>query len=247
LRTRYTEAGAGPIALVLHHSTGPFWTPFYDRLAEQFRVIALEMPGYGQSDRPEAARAPRDIAILSLQALVQLAGANPVHLVGLGFGGWVAAEMATMNQLAFTTLTLVAPAGIRPRMGHIHDSMIGGWTEYARLGFSTDEAFHAVFGAEPPIEVTELWDYSREMTARLTWRPWMWSGQLAALLPGVQTPALVVWGDTDRIVPPDCGEQYVELLPHAYLEIVEGAGHNIEIEKPLILADLVSAFTMKHR
>ncbi len=244
LRIRINSAGSGPLVVVLHHSSGPFWTPFHDALASSFTVAAVEMPGYGQSERPEAARAPRDLAILCLQLQAVIAGVDPAHLVGLGLGGWVAAEMATMNPLGFTTLSLVGAAGLRPREGLIFDSMITGWTEYARQGFSSDEAFEAMFGSDPPLEVTELWDYSREMTARITWRPWMWSHQLPTMLRGVPTPTLVVWGDTDRVVPLVCGEQYVELLPNARLHVLEGAGHSIDLERPEELADVVSAFLM---
>jgi pimeloyl-ACP methyl ester carboxylesterase len=245
LQVRVQETGSGPTVVVLHHSSGPFWTPFHDQLGERYSVAAVEMPGYGQSERPAFARSPRDIAILCMQAVAKIAGPEPVHLVGFGLGGWVAAEMATMSPLSFTTLTLGAPAGIKPREGFIHDPMKSGWVEYARLGFSTDEAFDEVFGPEPPIEVTEVWDYGREMTARITWRPWMWSGQLPHLLPGVEIPALVVWGDKDRVIPLVCGEQYAELLPSARLEVLGGVGHSLEIEQPQLLAEIVTDFLIK--
>ena len=60
----------------------------------------------------------------------------------------------------------------------------------------------------------------------------MFSDQLPALLPGVRTPALVVWGDDDRIVPLDCGHQYAELLPNARLEVVAESGHNRRSRTP---------------
>ena len=86
------EQGTGPAVLVLHRSTGPFWTPLHENLSGVARVVAPDMPGYGQSARPETARSPRDLAILLLQ-LLDARGDERVHVVGLGFGGWVAAEM----------------------------------------------------------------------------------------------------------------------------------------------------------
>jgi pimeloyl-ACP methyl ester carboxylesterase len=70
----------------------------------------------------------------------------------------------------------------------------------------------------------------------------MWSLQLPGLLKGVETPTLVVWGDEDKIVPIDCGRQYVEALPNARLEIVETAGHVIDLEHPDRLAALIAGF-----
>jgi pimeloyl-ACP methyl ester carboxylesterase len=241
LSIRVHESGNGSPFIVLHHSTGPFWTPFYDRLAESFTVMAPDLPGFGSSERPTDARSPRDLAIRCLQLLDQL-DTGPVGLAGFGLGGWVAAEMATMNQRAFTSLALIGAAGIKPRNGYIYDPMMGSYTEYARLGFANDERFERTLGIEPAPQLVELWDYSREMTARVTWRPWMWSGQLPGLLRGVKTPSLVVWGDSDRIIPLDCGEQYAELIPNARLEIIEEAGHVVDIEQPDVLADLIADF-----
>ena len=62
---------------------------------------------------------------------------------------------------------------------------------------------------------------------------------LPHLLGSVTTPTLVVWGKDDRIVPLECGERYVKALRNATLEIIDGAGHFEEIEKPDALARLV--------
>lgn len=186
----------------------------------------------------------RDLAILTLQLLDHF-GDEPVHLLGLGLGGWVAAEMATMAQRRLSSLVLVGAAGIKPTVGDIHDPMNAGWIDYARLGFSSDERFLSEIGDEPPEDLIDLWDYSREMTARVTWRPWMWSAQLPALLRGVRVPSLVVWGDQDRIMPLDCGEQYAELLG-SRLEVLPG-GHTLDLETPGALADLVSTFVSQQR
>jgi pimeloyl-ACP methyl ester carboxylesterase len=58
----------------------------------------------------------------------------------------------------------------------------------------------------------------------------------------VTTPTLVVWGRHDRIVPLDCGEQYRDLLADAELEIVEDAGHAVDLEQPDTLARLIVEF-----
>jgi pimeloyl-ACP methyl ester carboxylesterase len=242
LTIRTSERGVGgPPFVVLHHSTGPLWTPFHDALAERRAVLAPDLPGYGRSDRPDDARSPRDLGILWLRALDELEP-DPVHLVGLGMGGWVAAEIATMAVRRLASLTLVGAAGIKPRQGFIHDPMMSSWTDYARVGFHDPARFDAVIGDDPPESLLELWDFSREMTARLTWKPWMWSVTLPSLLRGVRTPALVVHGRHDRVVPLDCAEQYRDLLADARLEVVEDVGHLIDLEQPQRLADLLVDF-----
>jgi pimeloyl-ACP methyl ester carboxylesterase len=99
--------------------------------------------------------------------------------------------------------------------------------------------FDDVFGIEPSKELLDLWDYSREMTARLTWKQWMWNLALPDLIRGVQTRTLLVWGAEDRVVPRDCADQYVQGFPNARLEIVDGAGHLVELEQPRVVAQLV--------
>jgi pimeloyl-ACP methyl ester carboxylesterase len=243
LSIHMTESGVGQTLVVLHHSTGPLWAPFHDQLATSLHVLAPELPGYGLSTRPVTARHPAHLATLLNQMFTSIE-LDQIDLVGLGFGGWVAAELAAIDQRRLRTLTLVGAAGIRPREGLIHDPMAESWTDYARQCFRDQEHFNAVFGEEPPQEVVDVWDYSREMTARVTWKPWMWSLQLPALLKGVRTPALVIWGGADRIIPVDSGLQYAEVLGGGRLEIIEGAGHAVELEEPQRVAELITAHVL---
>jgi pimeloyl-ACP methyl ester carboxylesterase len=243
LSVHVTESGTGQTLVVLHHSTGPLWAPFHGQLSTSFHVLAPDMPGYGQSTRPSTARHPAHLATL-LNQMFSSVELEQIDLVGLGFGGWVAAELAAMDQRRLRTLTLVGAGGIRPRDGMIHDPMAESWTAYARQCFRDQEHFAAVFGEDPPQTVIDVWDYSREMTARVTWKPWMWSLQLPALLRGVDTPALVIWGGADRIIPVDCARQYCDVLKDSRLEIIKDAGHAVDLEEPERVAELITAFAL---
>jgi len=242
LALRYVRGGAGAPMIVLHHSTGnPGWISFYERLAERASVSVPDMPGYGQSARPEWAREPRDLAILLLQALPRL-GASSATLVGLGFGGFVAAEMATMCPDRIRRLVLVGAPGHQPREGEILDQMMVDYHEYVMAGFRDETAFKAAFGDDARQRFKELWDYSREMTARLTWKPYMFSRRLAPLLREVRVPALVLHGAEDAIVPVDVARQYADALPNARLELVPNGGHLVEYEDPAGIAGRIAAF-----
>ena len=242
LALRYLKGGAGAPVVVLHHSTGnPGWVPFYERLAEQAAVYVPDMPGYGQSARPEWAREPRDLGILLLQALTRL-GLERVTLVGLGLGGFVGAEMATMSQERIGRLVLVGAPGHQPRDGEILDQMMVDFHEYVMAGFRDEAGFRKAFGDDARRSFKELWDYSREMTARLTWKPYMFSRRLAPLLHEVRTPTLILHGADDAIVPIDVARQYAEALPNARLEIVPDGGHLVEYEKPDAIASRIAAF-----
>ncbi|MEX0783475.1 MAG: alpha/beta fold hydrolase [Dehalococcoidia bacterium] len=242
LTIRALEGGSGSPLVVLHHSNGnPGWLPIHELLANGHAVLAPDLPGYGQSTRPEWAREPRDIAILMNQALDRLELTSGVSLVGLGFGGFIAAEMASMDQRRLQSLTLVGAAGIQPSEGEILDQMLVDFEDYVKAGFSNDAAYEHVFGTEVDPAVKQLWDFSREMTARLAWKPYMFNRRLPELLREVQTPTLLIWGSRDVIVPLSAAHRYKASLPNARLEVVEGAGHLVELEQPERVAELVAA------
>jgi len=236
------RGGSGSPLLVLSHDTGnPDWLPFHQRLAERFDVLAPSHPGYDRSSRPEWMRSVRDIAIVHQWLLADL-GLRDVTLVGLGFGGWVAAEMATMAPTAFKGLVLVGAMGIQPPEGEILDQALVNYIQYAQAGFHNLAAFEQVYGSEPTTDQLETWDMNREMSFRIAWKPYMYSQTLPHLLGGVKAPARIVWGANDRIVPLGCGERYTQALPLARLEIVEECGHCVEMEKPAELASVIEQF-----
>ena len=240
------RAGEGPPLLVLHHDIGTLdRLPFYDALARRFTVLVPSHPGYDGSQRPDWMRNVRDVAAVHQWLLSELSltrDPSTVSVVGLGFGGWIAAEMATQAPRAFRKLVLVGAMGLKPDRGVIADQALLSYIDYVRLGFVDQRAFDRLFGAEPETSRLEHWDLNREMTFRMAWKPYMYNPSLPPLLGGVAAPALVVWGGDDRIVPLECGERFAKALPRARLEVVEGAGHFVEMEKPEALASLVTRF-----
>ena len=236
------RAGSGAPVLVLHHDIGrPEPSPFDDALASRCAVLAPSHPGYDRSSRPDWMRSVRDVAVV-YQRLVAERDLAPVSLVGLGFGGWIAAEMAAMAPRMLKRLVLVGAMGIKPERGEIADQALLSYIDYVRRGFADQRAFDRLFGAEPSTSRLEQWDLNREMTFRIAWKPYMYNPTLPHLLGGVATPALIVWGRDDRLVPLECGERYQKTLPHARLEIVDGAGHFVDMEQPDVLARLVAGF-----
>jgi pimeloyl-ACP methyl ester carboxylesterase len=101
-----------------------------------------------------------------------------------------------------------------------------------------------LYTAEPPLDQLEQWEINREMTSRIAYKPYMFDQSLPQLIRGVATPALIVWGAQNRIVPLVCGEQYREAITGARLTTISGAGHFVEVEKPAELAKLVREFAM---
>ncbi|HEY7205346.1 MAG TPA: alpha/beta hydrolase [Methylomirabilota bacterium] len=239
---RLRTAGRGAPLLVLHHDIGtPEQLPFYDALAQRFTVLLPSHPGYDGSERPVWMRSVRDVAV-TYQALLAAKGLADVSLVGLGFGGWIAAEMATMSPRTFRRLVLVGAMGVKPGAGEILDQALVSYIDYVRAGFEDQAAFDRLFSPDPSTPQLEQWDLNREMTFRIAWKPYMYSPTLPPLLGGVPTPALIVQGSRDRIVPPVCAEQYARALPKSRLAVVDGGGHFLDMEQPDALAKLIIQF-----
>jgi len=237
-----SRAGKGKPVVVLHHETGTLdRLPFYDALAAKYDVLVPHHPGYSRSQRPDWMRSVRDIAV-AYRGLLSARGIEKAALVGLGFGGWIAAEMAAMAPSDVSKLVLVGAMGIKPPQGDILDLAVTGYLDYARAGFHDQKAFDKVYGAEPPTDQLEMWDICREMSFRIAWKPYMYSQTLPHLLGAVKVPALVVWGDDDKVVPLSAGKRFVEALPNAKLEIVKASGHCVDMEQPETLAKLVTSF-----
>lgn len=234
-------AGEGEAIVLIHHdNAAPGWSALFEELSRDFKVIVPDLPGFGGSQRLEWARHPRDFGAV-LQILLDRLAVSSATVVGLGFGGWVAAEMAPSNQARFRRLVLVGAMGVKPPEGDIADQMLMDFPAYTKAGFANPETFNALYGEQPIKEQVMVWDYAREVIARIAWKPYMFSHQLPHILTNLDIPTLVVWGDSDAIVPRSAGQRIAALIPGAKLEIVKDAGHFVDVEQPAALAALIRA------
>ena len=237
----FKRAGSGPTVLVLHRDIGtPDSLAFYDALAEKFDVIVSHHPGWGKSERAEWMRHPRDIAAMNAWLLTGL-GVSDASLVGLGFGGWIAAEMASLAPTQYRRLVLVGSMGINPPDGYITDQALLSYLDYPRMGFHNEAAFTAIYG-DVSVDQLEAWDLCREMSFRTAWKPYMYSQTLPHLLGGVQSPALIIHGDDDRIVPISASHVYAKALRNATMTVVAECGHCAEMDQPAAVAKLITQF-----
>ena len=236
------KGGTGKPLLIYQDDLGsPGWLPFYEELARDFTVYVPAHPGFGKSQRPDWMRNVRDLAAVNHWFLKSL-GLESLPVVGVGFGGWVAAEMAVMCQHLFEKIVLVGAVGIQPPEGEILDQFLLSGEEYARICFQDQAKFEDLYGSETSVDQRETWEVNREMAIRIAWRPYMFNQALPHLLGSVNTPCLVVWGEDDKVVPESCAQRYVEALPNSRMEVLRDCGHCADAEQPAELAGLVSGF-----
>jgi pimeloyl-ACP methyl ester carboxylesterase len=235
LRIELVKGGEGPPLLVLHDELGhPGWLRYQDALAALYTLHVPSHPGFGQSQRPDWILSMRDLACWYLDALDEL-GLQPIPVVGVGLGGWLAAEMALMCPRQFGRLVLVGAPGIKPPRGDIYDLFLVTANEYIAANYYNAkgcEEYQELYGADPTPEQRESWEVAREMASRLSWRPFMHSPSLPYLLRRLRgLPTLLAWGKQDAIVPLSAAEVYQASIPGAELAVFDACGHHPEIEQ----------------
>ena len=220
-------------------------------LAENRRVIALDLPGAGDSDRPNAEQADDysfEWSAAAVASVLETLGVSAASLVGHGLGGTLALLLAANHPQRVQDLHLLAPFALTvslPLPGALAIAPSLGLEVFRRTLRRAD----LVGYLEQGLSTAELLD---ERDAHVFWdRLCRWGGREAvyamlAQLPSVvrlrdrfaavQAPTTVVWGDRDRIVSPDHASRLCALLPNASEAIIDGCGHHPAYERPAELA-----------
>jgi pimeloyl-ACP methyl ester carboxylesterase len=238
-------AGEGRPLVVLHDELGfPGWLQWTRDLADHRQLLVPLQPGFGKTPRLEWANDYRDLASFYLRIVRDL-GLLPADVIGFSAGGYIAAEMVAANPQAFNRVALVAPLGLRPSEGEIFDFLAVTARRHLEATVSNQDVpeVNAIYGGAMTPETFELFEAARAETSRLGWEPFMFSPSLGERLKGADgVEALIVWGDTDRIVPRACAEEYARVLSGSRLEILPKCGHRPEIEATPTFSKLLNDF-----
>jgi pimeloyl-ACP methyl ester carboxylesterase len=241
------KGGNGQPCVFLHDIEGhEGWLKFHSEISASSTVIAPSHPGFGQTPAPEWITGVQHQAVF-YNWFLQEAGLQNVDLVGVGLGGWIAAEMAVMDSSRLRHLVLVGPAGLRPRHGEILDIFLLPWRQVIERGFLQVNGQHSgeferIYTANPIQEFGGVREAGRTMTMRMCFKPYMHDPSLAGMLPKISLPTLVVWGEDDDIIPVECGRLFQELIPDAQLRAIPSCGHFVHLDQPEQLATIVREF-----
>jgi pimeloyl-ACP methyl ester carboxylesterase len=239
------KGGSGPACLVLHGIEGnEGWLAFHDTLAEHATVYAPSHPGYGHTEAPDWITSVAHQAIF-YHWFLQQAGLQQVDLVGIGLGGWIAAEMAVMDSSRLRHLALVDPTGLRPRRSQMLDIFVVPWRQVIERGFRDAQQsteYQRIYGSAPVQEFGGSREAGRIMSTRMCFKPYMYDPSLAAMLGKIAVPTLVVWGEDDQITPLECAEDFQRAIPSASLRTLAECGHFAHLDQPQELASLLRDF-----
>lgn len=230
-----TEGGKGNPLLVLHEELGdPGWLKWKQELASTRTVITPQHPGFGVSPRVSWALTIGDLANYYAQVMVEQ-GWTGADVMGFSLGGWIAAEMAAQNPGQFSSMTLVAPMGIKPPSGEICDIYQYVTSDYLAYSVSDVDGtpeFADLFGGEVTPEQFERFQDATAECARFAWQPYMNNPALSHRLGLIKNlPTQILWGDKDKIVPYSASGVYQKSIAGSKLVTFKACGHRPEIEQ----------------
>jgi pimeloyl-ACP methyl ester carboxylesterase len=229
------EGGTGRPLLLLHPGDG--FDPdasYVSALTGRHRVIAPSCPGFGRSGPPGEMKSVDDLSYFYLDLLEEL-DLRDLIVVGFSFGGWLAAEIAVKSTERFAGLCLVDTVGVKfsdPMTRDIADLFSVPLYEHPKWLYHDPRRLERA-SAPPSDEQAVILARNHASFGLFGWSPTLHSRRLPLRLHRLgNVPTRLIWGEHDRIVPVDYGRRWQQAIPGARMEIIAGAGHYPQIEKP---------------
>jgi pimeloyl-ACP methyl ester carboxylesterase len=260
MRIRYLEAGdtqsERPAILMIHGWAGSAedFRPLFDLLPPTVRAIAVDLPGCGQSDKPDAVY-DLPYFVTFLKAFCDTLGLERIMLVGHSMGGQFAVHFTTRWPGIVQRLVLIAPYGLKGEEGIWLG--LAGWGGFVDLGFRLNNKLfiewalraNVLYQAAPAIVHAAVESTARSILgpessraiARIT-RNVIGHDSVEGLLPAVEQETLIIWGDHDKVLAPSWATTFLTQIPRARLVMVKDSGHMPMIEHPEETAGLIAGF-----
>jgi pimeloyl-ACP methyl ester carboxylesterase len=238
------DRGRGRPILFLHPGIGfDLAAPVLSELAQGGRLIAPWHPGFGASQLPKGMTNVDDVSYFYLDLLDQL-DLSDVCVVGVGLGGWIAAEIAVKNSARLSRLVMANAIGVKIADRETRD-IVDIWSlmpnELNEIAWFDPKAGEIDYKNLPDAESLAA-ARNREAYARLAWSPYMHNPKLRGRLHRIKLPTLFLWGTADRVLSERYGRGYCSLIAGARFETIERAGHFPHLEQPMEFARRVLAF-----
>ena len=248
--------GSGPTAVLLHGfgASKDGWLGFAGALPAGYRVLIPDLPGHGGSaaDTTRPYGAPRLAA--SVGAWLDAVAPEPVYVAGNSLGGEVAALVALERPAQVRALALYAPAGVASPVPSTQDSLArqGTFVLIPTTRAEYDRLVDLAFSADPDLpgpardvlaaDAARRAPFLRLLLAEIAQQ----RDLLAPRLSEIRQPALLVWGEEDRILDVSAAARWAAGLPDAEVVRLPGVGHVPMMEQPEATADRFAAFVAAH-
>jgi 3-oxoadipate enol-lactonase len=242
------QSGKGPALFLLHSllSDRASFDAIVPRLARSFRVIVPELPGFGAS--PAAGGGLTGVADRMAEAVSDAANGEDAIVLGNGYGGFVALQMAIRHPGVAARLILADSGAAFSEPGRAAFRNMAAASKANGLQAITDVAMRRLFAPEFQARHPDLMRDRREAFLRTD--PDVFHAACLALaeldlrgeLGRVKIPVLVLVGEHDEATPPPMSHELASGLPNARLKIIPGCAHVPQLQSPELFLDAIADF-----
>lgn len=249
-RIRWTADGQGAPVVFCHGTpwSSELWRPFAEALASSHTVYLWDMPGYGQSSKDDDHRVSLDVQGELFADLLRNWGLTSPHVVAHDYGGATALRAHLLHGALFSSLALVDVVAVAPWGSEffrlvrnnasvftslpraIHEGLVRAYIGGASHQGLTEDRLQML--AAPWLDRIGQRAFYRQMAQA----DQVYTDEMEPLYSAIEIPVLVAWGAEDTWIPVDRAHRLARTIPNARLEIINGAGHLIQLDQPVALA-----------
>lgn len=244
LHINYTDRGEGELVVLLHGwgSNITLFESMINLLSSKYRVVAMDMPGFGESDEPQEAWDVDRYVDFVLEFLKPY-GAKKLTLLGHSFGGRVIIKLCS-RKLPFEVekVILVDSAGVMPEKT-AKQKLKQKTYQWTKKIYSADivqkmfpEALENLRRKNGSADYNAASVVMRQTLVKVV------NEDLCHLMPNVKCPALLIWGKNDDATPISDGEKMEKLMPEAALVAFDNAGHYSFLEQQVLFNRVLASF-----
>jgi abhydrolase domain-containing protein 6 len=243
--TRIWRKGSGPkIGFLAGFGGLPRWIPFLDELAQTRTVIVPSLPGFPGGDRGHTALDSHLDWLLAVRDTLNQANLSGADLIGSSVGASLAAEIAALWPDTVRKLALIAPFGLFDEKDPPTDPWAQRGDAVPGLMCADPEIWKTL--KAPPVGENSIeWPIEQvranEAAARIFWP--LGNTRIEKRLRLIKAPTLLLWGEQDKIIPRTYAEVFAKgITGPTKTQIIAGAGHLAELDKPIEVAREILGF-----
>lgn len=218
-RVSYIDEGQGTEVLLLHGWAAPAqnYRLIIDHLSPRCRVVAPDLPGFGESEEPAEPWSVNNYVDFVLRFAAEVGLDSPI-LIGHSYGGRIIIKLMNRPRLPFSVpkIVLIDAAGIKPRRGIGYYLKVYSYKAARRLSPRLAEKTRSKTGSSDYQNASPL--MRRTMVLSV-------NEDLTPFLPGISVPTLLIWGENDTATPLSDGQTMEKLIPDSGLVVLKNAGH----------------------
>ncbi|MEU7768655.1 alpha/beta fold hydrolase [Nocardia sp. NPDC049190] len=263
---RFVDVGAGPAVVLVHGLLGSHesWTPQIRMLAKKHRVVAPDLFGHGESDKPAGDYSLSSHAA-TLRDLMDHLEIPTAAFVGHSLGGGIVMQLLYLFPERVDGLCLVSSGGLGPEVSLLLKAATLPGSEVVLpvlastwLRRNTEAALRRLgrlgFPLQPSRGATETWRTLETMSDKSSKAAFLASTRAVVGLRGQTVsatqhlakfesiPSLLVWGGRDRMIPAAHAGNLRREVPHSRIEIFPNAGHFPQLDEPLLFFHVLDQF-----